>query len=71
VSDGIDLSTSEIAKKIAYDNGLELKLFNIPESVLRFFALIFGRKNSMQKILGSLQVDIEKTKKVLGWLPIV
>jgi nucleoside-diphosphate-sugar epimerase len=70
VSDGIDLSTIEIIQKIGFDIGVKVKFINIPVNLLRFAALIFDREKSMQKILGSLQVDINKNKILLGWEPI-
>ena len=70
VSDGIDLSTVEIIRKIGFDIGIKVKFINVPVILLKYLFLISGREKSMQKILGSLQVDIEKTKNKLSWIPI-
>jgi nucleoside-diphosphate-sugar epimerase len=32
-------------------------------------ARLLGKSDIAQRILGSLQVDISKTKKVLSWVP--
>jgi nucleoside-diphosphate-sugar epimerase len=70
VSDGIDLSTVEIIQKIGFDIGVNVKFINVPIILLRCAALIFDKEKFMKKILGSLQVDINKNKILLGWEPI-
>lgn len=69
VSDDSDLSSAEIAQKIATSLGVKVRILNTPKSLLKFLALCTWRSRAMNKILGSLQVDITKTKKLLDWVP--
>jgi len=41
----------------------------IPERVIRKIALLIGKKQMLQKLCGSLQVDISKTLDLLNWKP--
>jgi len=45
------------------------RLIPVPVSVLMFMASLLGKKEIAQRILGSLQVDISKTRDLLGWTP--
>ena len=69
VSDDEDVSTSILLKKVANAIGRPDRSFPVPEKFLWLFARLFGKKNIAQRICGSLQLDIEKTKALLGWLP--
>jgi nucleoside-diphosphate-sugar epimerase len=69
VSDDLDLSSAEIALKIANSLGVKLRFLCIPESLLKFLALCVGKNSEINKIVGSLQVDITKTKNLLNWTP--
>ena len=68
-SDGKDLSTPELIKLIALSMGQPIKLFSIPISLLKFFGFIFKRQNEIERLTGSLQIDINHTKKILNWSP--
>ena len=69
VSDGDDLSTTELLIKIAHVMNRPAKLLNVPPSLLMFFAKIFGKSEMIQRLFGNLQVDITHTSKTLGWNP--
>ena len=69
VSDGKDLSTPELTKLIASAMGQSVKLFSFPVSLLKFFGLIFGKQNEIDRLTGSLQIDISYTNKILNWKP--
>jgi nucleoside-diphosphate-sugar epimerase len=69
VSDDLDLSSAEIAKKIANSLGVNVRIISIPQSLLKFLALCTGKGRALNKILGTLQVDITKTKNLLNWAP--
>ncbi|QDP72355.1 SDR family oxidoreductase [Legionella israelensis] len=71
VSDGEDLSTTELLKKISYSLGKTPRLLPIPSGLLKVAAILFGKKNLAQRLCGSLQVDISKTQTLLGWQPVV
>jgi nucleoside-diphosphate-sugar epimerase len=68
-SDGKDLSTPELIKIIASAMGQSIKLFSFPISLLKFFGFIFRKQNEIDRLTGSLQIDISHTKKILNWTP--
>ena len=69
VSDDEDLSTSDLLRRTAYALGVKPRLINVPQSFLEFGANLFGRADLAQRLFGSLQVDISKTKELLNWTP--
>lgn len=69
VSDGEDLSTSELLRAIAREMGKAPRLLPVPVGLLLLGASLLGKKAVARRVLGSLQVDISKTTKLLGWRP--
>jgi len=69
VSDGEDMSTTDLVKRMAKALNVSLKLVSVPERLLMFGAIILGRRALALRLLGSLQVDITKARVLLGWNP--
>lgn len=69
VSDGEDVSTCDLLRNIARALNRPSRLLPIPQSLLRIGAGLIGKRALAQRLCGSLQVDIEKTRSVLGWRP--
>ena len=69
VSDGDDLSTPDLIRRIARAFGRPARLLPVPQSVLYGAAALAGRRSVAEKALGSLRVDISKAQRVLGWVP--
>jgi nucleoside-diphosphate-sugar epimerase len=69
VSDGNDLSTTALLKKIGQALGKPANLLPLPVGLLRFLAGVIGRQDIIQRVCGSLQVDISKTCSMLNWQP--
>lgn len=69
VSDGQDLSTTELLDKLALAMCKPSWLLPIPSSIIRFMAYLLGKQQVADRLLGSLQVDISNTKALLGWSP--
>lgn len=69
VSDGEDWSTSTLLSRLGAAMGKSARLLPVPMELLQLGAAILGKKVMAQRLLGSLQVDISKTRKVLGWEP--
>ena len=44
-------------------------LLPVPASVLELCATLLGKRAVAQRLCGSLQVDIAKTCRLLGWIP--
>ncbi len=68
-SDGHDLSTTELCQKVCKAIGKSSNLIAVPEWLLRFTFRLIGKKAIEIRLLGSLQVDIDKAKDLLGWTP--
>lgn len=69
VSDGEDLSTTALLRRMGQALGVPPRLLPIPAWVLSGGASLLGRTALSKRLCGSLQVDIEKTCRVLGWQP--
>lgn len=69
VSDGEDVSTTELLKKTADAMGKKTLLLPVPVGIMRFVSKLLGKENVTDRLFGSLQVDISKAKKMLGWTP--
>lgn len=69
VSDGNDLSTSELLMLVAKAMGKLSRMLPVPSGLLKAGVNLFGKKNISQRLLGFLQVDISKARSLLGWRP--
>ncbi|MNE26499.1 GDP-6-deoxy-D-mannose reductase [compost metagenome] len=69
VSDGQDISTADLCRKLSHALGRRPRLLPVPQGLLRFLAVLSGKRAQMQRLLGSLQLDIGKTERLLGWTP--
>jgi hypothetical protein len=49
--------------------GCPARLIPVPASWLKLAATMVGKQDVAQRLCGSLQVDIEKTRRLLGWTP--
>jgi nucleoside-diphosphate-sugar epimerase len=69
VSDGEDVSTTQLLARMGKALGRPAKLLPVPCALLKLGAAISGRSKVAQRLCGSLQVDISKTRDLLGWTP--
>lgn len=69
VSDGEDLSTRELVRRLARAMGRPDRLFPVPPSVLMAAATIAGKREVARRLLGSLCVDSSKARHHLAWSP--
>ena len=69
VSDGQDLSTTELLTLMTRATGKTPRLLPVPMSWLALAASFLGKKDIADRLFGSLQVDISHTEKTLGWVP--
>ncbi|VVP12875.1 UDP-glucose 4-epimerase family protein [Pseudomonas fluorescens] len=68
-SDGEDVSTTQLLRKLASAFGKPAILLPIPVWFMRGAAVLLGRQALSQRIFGSLRVDISKNRQLLGWVP--
>lgn len=71
VSDGEDLSTTELLRRVARALGRPARLWPAPAWLLTRLAAAVGRDEAARRLCGSLQVRTDKARSVLGWAPIV
>jgi nucleoside-diphosphate-sugar epimerase len=69
VSDGEDLSTTDLLRRVGQAVGRPARLLPVPPALLALGAKLMGKGALSQRLLGSLQADISHTKAVLGWTP--
>lgn len=69
VSDGEDLSTAELIRRLARAMDRPSRLLPVPAAMLMAGAALMGRREMAQRLIGSLQVDISKARRILGWVP--
>ncbi len=69
VSDGEDVSTTQLLTRMGTAMGRPARLIPVPSVLLKLGAGMAGRRQIAQRLCGSLQVDISKTRNTLGWYP--
>lgn len=69
VSDGHDVSTAELVRGMARATGVPARMLPVPVWVLQTAAALLGKGDSVQRLCSNLQVDISKSRNILGWTP--
>lgn len=68
-SDGEDLSTAQLLSRMGGAMGRPAHLVYVPPAILKLGAIALNKSGVYQRLCGSLQVDITKTRQLLGWAP--
>jgi nucleoside-diphosphate-sugar epimerase len=69
MSDGKDLSTTELVRGMAHAAGVPARLLPLPVWALQAGASLLGKGDAVQRLCGNLQIDISKAQNLLGWVP--
>lgn len=69
VSDGQDVSTTELLRLMTQAVGKTPRLLPVPMTLIQWTAKALGKKAIADRLCGSLQVDISHTCKALQWQP--
>ena len=69
VSDGEDVSTTELLRRMGKAMGHPARLLPVPANLLKLVATMLGKRDVAQRLCSSLQVNIEKTRRLLDWTP--
>jgi len=69
VSDGEDLSTSSLTRRIGQALGKPARLLPVPPGLLQFAGGLVGRAASVARLTGSLRVDSSALSHDLNWHP--
>lgn len=67
--DGEDFSTSRLLQVLAEGMGRSARLLPIPIKWLKWIGKLSGRSAEINRLTGSLQVDLTKNRELLGWVP--
>lgn len=71
ISDGEDVSTTELLRKVARAYGVKSRLIPVPVGLMEFLAKVLGMSAIAERLFGNLQVDSAKARDLLGWKPII
>lgn len=69
VSDGEDVSTPDLIRRLALAMKRRARLVRVPVGVLRAMGALAGRRAAIDRLCGSLAVDITPASQRLGWAP--
>jgi nucleoside-diphosphate-sugar epimerase len=69
ISDDQDISTPDLLRKLSNHLMCRLRLFSFPPSSLRLVSRMIGKQAEMERLCGSLQVNIEPALIRLEWRP--
>jgi nucleoside-diphosphate-sugar epimerase len=69
VSDGDDISTTQLLQYTASAMGVSSRLIPVPVLVIQVAAKLLRKSEVAQRLCGNLQVDVSKACQLLGWVP--
>jgi nucleoside-diphosphate-sugar epimerase len=69
LSDGEDVSSPELLRRLARVMGRPSRLLPMPPAWLRFAGGLLGRRVEVERLLGTLVVDSSLIRTALGWSP--
>jgi nucleoside-diphosphate-sugar epimerase len=69
VADGAPISTPDLIRAIADGRGTRARLFAFPPSLLRWLGRITGRRDEVDRLAGSLEVQIGSSDSSFDWYP--
>lgn len=69
VSDGEDISTPELLRRLGAAMGKPSHLFPCPSWLLKLGGRLTGKSEQIERLLSSLEVDSAKIRRELNWTP--
>jgi nucleoside-diphosphate-sugar epimerase len=69
VSDGRDLSTTELLRECASALDVKARLLPVSQKLIEVGAAMLGKRAVARRLCDNLQVDITKAQTLLGWEP--
>ena len=69
LSDGQDVSTSQLVERMAQALNKTPRLFSLPQGMLRLAASVLGKSSAVDRLYGSLYLDSAKIRQELSWIP--
>lgn len=71
ISDGEDVTTTELLRKVANAYNVSPRLLPVPANWIQTVTRLLGKRAVADRLLGSLLVDSSKARDLLGWKPVV
>jgi nucleoside-diphosphate-sugar epimerase len=71
ISDGEDISTTELLRKVANAYSVAPRLLPIPATWIQTASRFLGKSAVANRLVGSLVIDSSKARELLGWNPVV
>jgi nucleoside-diphosphate-sugar epimerase len=71
ISDGEDVSTTELLQRVAKAFGKRCLLIPVPVWLMTLAAKLIGKEDMANRLFSSLQVDNSKACDLLGWKPVI
>ena len=69
VSDGEEVSTPELIRRVGSALGRPARMFPFPTFLMRLTGRLLGKSAEIERLLGSLTVDTAKIRRELDWDP--
>jgi nucleoside-diphosphate-sugar epimerase len=69
ISDGEDISTSDLLRRVAAALNVSARLFPLPQQLLELGFKLAGKGDLSRRLCGTLSCDISKARTLLGWRP--
>ena len=69
VSDGEDVSTPELVRRMASALEKPVRLFPFPARIMSLTGKLLGKSEPVDRLIGSLLIDSSKIRRDLGWRP--
>lgn len=69
VSDGEDVSTPELIRRLASAMNRPALLFSLPQPLMKLAAMASGRGDAITRLTESLQLDSSRIRNELNWTP--
>ncbi len=71
ISDGKDVSSPTLLRKVAMALDKKAWLIPVPVNWIKFVLTFAGKKELASRMFGSLQIDSSKARDILNWKPVV
>ena len=69
VSDGEDVSVSQLVEMVARQMGRRVRLWPAPERLLKLGGRVLRKTTLVDSVIGSLAIDASKFRRMLAWNP--
>lgn len=69
VSDGQDMSTTDLLRRVARLMNRPARLIPVPAAWLEPLLVALGARDTARRLCGNLQIDISKARELLSWSP--